>query len=570
MTADSRIVHKIHFYHYRKLIDVDLAFAPGVNAISGANGTCKSSILHIVSNSFQAVTSKSDWLRDGNATLTIKHINSSVNPKIESLARGDKEYNDPAPGLEGSLFSITYGNEESLDFRRHNSKNSGKARFAVKPYYPSGKSQSLPCLPVIYLGLTRLFPYGEYGNDEQVKSIRDALPMEYQDRLFKNYADFTFMNVIDSKSQSMGDIKNRAEFTTNKEGIDSNTISAGEDNLLIILTALESLAYYHDVVKEGHNSESILLIDELDASLHPAFQIKLVNLFSEYSTEYGIQIIFTTHSLTLLDHLIGHGENVINLYDNMTKVWPMDKPDMYKIKLDLNDLISSDIYLNKSIPVFSEDAEARFVISEIFSYLEENTEYFSRVRSRFHLVDGDIGADNLKSLFKDPYLQQSTMSSICILDGDKGSSLQYNIVKLPGRKSPEEWLIEYARELDSRDDDFWCDNAILSRGYTKRTFRSKIDKRFKNIDEEIAAAQEAGERTHSVKRRKYKGAFNAYRDFFRFVLANWMHNPENSGELSKFCSEFHSMFLKVSEYHGIDKEAWPKGDDLIVQPQGQR
>ena len=156
------------------------------------------------------------------------------------------------------------------------------------------------------------------------------------------------------------------------------------------------------------------------------------------------------------------------------------------------------------------------------------------------------------------------MSSICILDGDKGSNLRYNIVALPGQKSPEEWLIEYARELDKRDDDFWRDEAILNRGYGKPTFKSEIDGKFNKIDEDLVIRKEEGESIHSLRRRKYKSAFNEYQDFFRFVLFNWINNPENSVELSRFCNEFHSMFLKVSEYHGIDKEAWPKGDDPVV------
>lgn len=34
MTTDSHIINKIHFFRYRKLINIDLAFTPGVNAIS--------------------------------------------------------------------------------------------------------------------------------------------------------------------------------------------------------------------------------------------------------------------------------------------------------------------------------------------------------------------------------------------------------------------------------------------------------------------------------------------------------------------------------------------------------
>ncbi len=561
--ANSQIIKEIHFNRYRKLKNIDMVFSPGVNAISGPNGTCKSSVLHIISNSYQAVTSKSSWLKDGNAALTIKHINSSLNPKIESLTRGDREYNDPAPGLEGSLFSVTYGSGEPLDFRRHNSsKNSGENRFAVKLYYQSGKNQSLPTLPVIYLGLTRLFPYGEYEKDEQIKSIRDALPEEYQQSLLNNYEDFTLLHIDATKSQAMGDIKNRVEFTTASDGIDSNTISAGEDNLFIILLALESLAYYHDTVKDGCNAESVLLIDELDASLHPAFQIKLADLFSEYSALYGIQIVFTTHSLTLLDHLITNNENVIYLQDNLTDVLPMEDPDMYRIKLNLSSMISSDIYVRKYIPVFSEDKEARFALNALFDYFDEHTEYFARTRRFFHLVDGDIGSDNLSNLFKDKYLLQSTMASICVLDGDKGSNPRFNIVKLPGGKSPEEWLIDYARTLVESDDDFWRDETILNQNYGKTTFLSKIDKSFKNIEDKLNTKKESGESTRSIKRREYKEAFRRYEDFFHYVLVHWIHNPENFKDVSRFYKEFHKMFLKVSEYHSIDQAIWPSGDTL--------
>ncbi|HDR1474452.1 TPA: AAA family ATPase, partial [Pasteurella multocida] len=52
------MIKRIYFKHYRKLQDFSLDFSKEINVISGENGTCKSSILHIVSNAFQKVDPK--------------------------------------------------------------------------------------------------------------------------------------------------------------------------------------------------------------------------------------------------------------------------------------------------------------------------------------------------------------------------------------------------------------------------------------------------------------------------------------------------------------------------------
>ena len=61
----------------------------------------------------------------------------------------------------------------------------------------------------------------------------------------------------------------------------------------------------------------MLLIDEMDATLHPAYQIKLLNLFREMSELYKIQIVFTTHGLSLLEEMLQRKDNVIYLLDNL-------------------------------------------------------------------------------------------------------------------------------------------------------------------------------------------------------------------------------------------------------------
>lgn len=152
------MIKNISVVQYRKIKNLNFEFSSGINVISGTNGTCKTSLLHIVSNSFQAVNKNCSWLKDNSCTEILKKVNNIMNPKVESLTRGDKQYFDPATEKKGSLFTIDYYNHTHLGFRRHNSKVSN--RYAVKPFYQKGTKDSLPYCPVVYLGLSRLLPLG--------------------------------------------------------------------------------------------------------------------------------------------------------------------------------------------------------------------------------------------------------------------------------------------------------------------------------------------------------------------------------------------------------------------------
>ena len=112
----------IHIKQYRKLRNIDIDFSNPITVISGTNGTCKSSLLYLVSNSFQEVKTTASWLKDDTVIKNIKNINMGINLKIESLTKGDEKYNDPAKGEKGTLFSCDYENGDSLEFRRHNTR----------------------------------------------------------------------------------------------------------------------------------------------------------------------------------------------------------------------------------------------------------------------------------------------------------------------------------------------------------------------------------------------------------------------------------------------------------------
>lgn len=548
------MVKALAINHYRKFHDITLNFTCGVNAISGTNGTCKTSLLHLISNSCQAVNSKCTWVCDPKCLSIIAAINAVINPKVESLTRGDRIYNDPARGTSGSLFTVEYYSHTPLEFRRHNSKIS--SRYAVKPKYQTGSGDALPFCPVIYLGLSRLFPYGEYSNDAAIVGVNKQLPAEYQSEIARIYKEFTGVSIKYGNAQKMGDIKMRSEFDADVEGIDSNTVSAGEDNLFIILTALESLKYYFENIRSQNVVESILLIDELDATLHPAFQIKLLMLLAKYSEEYKIQIVFTTHSLTLMEEVLKLRFNILYLLDNETNVIKMENPDIYKIKMHLQQLTEVDIYRDRVIPIFTEDAEARFILRHLVSHFENtHTEEFCNVRRFLHYVEANVSADVLTGIFSDGKLLQMTIRSICVLDGDHHSDMQKCIIALPGQKAPEQFLADYATELYNADDPFWVDSAIIGRGYSKATYRS-FRQEIEEFETSMQVMQANGESIKGKRRDFYKDFFRRNENFFDLLLKHWLRNPDKRTQVDKFYQEFRSMFKKVAPYNEIDANMW--------------
>ena len=161
------MIKKIHFNQYRKLKDLDIEFTKNINIISGTNGTCKTSILHLCSNAFQAP--KKDDIQNDSVLTTLNTINMLTNPKIETLTKGDKKYNNPAPNFDGPLFNITYFDNINLDFRRHNtdSELSKHKRYRIILKYPKGKKMSLKTLKNLNI-----------PKDVRVVNVRLTTPLE--------------------------------------------------------------------------------------------------------------------------------------------------------------------------------------------------------------------------------------------------------------------------------------------------------------------------------------------------------------------------------------------------------
>lgn len=548
------MIEELKFKEYRKLKEINISFSKYINVLAGTNGTNKSSILHLISNSFKKVVKSDLRINDDKSLDVINRMNKLTNPKIESLTRGDKKYNNPST-IKGELFKTLYLDGNEISFRRHNSDDGISKRFAIKPQYPEGKNEKLPSIPVIYLGLFRLFSYGEYKDDNLIKNIPKKLPNDYLKLLKDLYKDFTNYTVELENMRDMGNIKNRVNFETDTEGVDSNTISAGEDNLFIILFALTSLKYYFDSIESHNEVESILLIDELDASLHPEFQVKLFELFKEYSKEYKIQFFFTTHSLSLLEYAISQKNdcNVCYLLDNVQNVKKMKDPDIHKINMWLRNITKNELYLENKIPIISEDQEARDFINLLFTFYKEKNDV--DLGSVFHLVDGNFSSETIRNLVSDDLLLKTTLRAIFILDGDQTgqTNLNKNLMILPGNNSPEKILFQYASKLyNDNEENFWDNEVLFNSGFTKKQFQSVIKPRIDNIEEKL----EKPGSNKGVERELNKKLYKDYLTFWKFVAQYWIKDERNFDDIRKFYNNLNIVFMKTAEFHGISSNEW--------------
>jgi AAA15 family ATPase/GTPase len=538
------MIKSIDFVQYRKIQDIKLDFKTGINAISGENGTCKSSILHIIGNSYQKIKQTNPDV-DTKLLNVIKTINQTVNPKIESLVKGDKKYNDPAQGVKGKLFTVEYDSYR-CDFRRHNTKKIEDAnRYRLIPKYSSNQKQSLEERAVIYLGLTRIVPIGELG--DITKSISNNLPIEYQNKLVELYQKMTGICIGNLGTENSNGIKVRSHFTTSHEGIDSNTISAGEDNVFIILTALVCLEWLF--VTTGYGST--LLIDEIDATLHPSLQYKLVTLIDKYASDYKIQVFFTTHSLFLLEKLLKKKENVLYLTNHVgNSIKKMEDPDIYRINMFLKSETRKETLSDKKIPIFTEDAEARILLEEIFSNLTEFNLDFAKVNNYFHFVEINLGSDSLRDLFKDRFLNKTTLKSICILDGDKidvNKNQDGRILSLPGGGSPEQIVFKHLIALyDSQtvNEDFWDQHQVEMEGYSISWLQNN------NLIEEVKQLIQKYERVRA------KELFNKHQDFFVFVFRHWLIENQEKNTYKTFIYYLNRAFKATATENGINPNTW--------------
>lgn len=310
--------------------------------------------------------------------------------------------------------------------------------------------------PIIYMGLKRLIPL---ATESKISTFKSTIPSKFS---------ITYSNLIREIFVLVNDkINPEAIKSTNKKLLAIQTDayghlgnSAGQDNISQIISALISF----EILKEKKGADfkgGIILIDELDSTLYAASQCKLIDILFRYARKLEIQIIFTTHSIEILEYLsskIGDETkvNYFNLVDG--KVKNTINPSIEYVKRKIKNEIAQAQNIEK-INFICEDEVAEYFTKNLLN----NSELKKIINvEKGPFPDGTIisMAESNHSIFKKVYY---------VLDGDvkekfKTRKIPPRIVFLPSTSRPETILYKFIINL-SDEDEFWNDDS----NFTKST-----------------------------------------------------------------------------------------------------
>lgn len=514
------IINSIHIKKFRGFIDVRFKLGSSLTVIAGQNGTQKTTLLGIISQPF-TITDKKNPLY-GEKPLSGGNYKSLFSEKFKL-----SETFDLPKGHEWTLnLSSTSNPEFTIESIERKDKSGSKGiRFWKKGDRSVGSGYIQ--MPVIYLSLSRLLPIGE---DRSIKA-RKNIPLTADELDFYQEWHNKILLIPDVEMTGVDYLASKQKDTlgANTAFYDWKMNSAGQDNLGKILLAILSFKR----MKETHGTAyqgGILVIDEIDATLYPASQLKLIDALRKFSSKYDIQVIFTTHSLIILQKACEWQENknisgqtrVIFLKKLDASVKAIEDISFLAIKDNLN-VVLSKRPIAKGIPVFTEDKEAEIFLKAIIK----------RKSSFLKFVDCTLGCDQLIELAKKKIVGFKYPQSIIVLDGDvraMGSKMRKinklkNFIVLPGSDSPERLIAEFLHSLLD-ESPYW--NAIHE-CYSKQFVFSEFTIREIRQD-----------------RNKAKLWFNSQKEFWGRncvkVINPWI--KENKNEVESFIEEYDSMIQK--------------------------
>lgn len=512
------IVEKLYVEKFRKLKDLEIPLGKKITVISGQNGTLKTTLLGMIAQPFSLKNKENPLSKE--RTIDGQKFESKFKEKFKLSMEFDKpkEHKWKLYIPNNEIYEKDFIELESIP------RKEGGVIKELRFWSTEGRKKGMGYVqcPVIYLSLKRLIPIGE----EEI-SLETVNLLEEDSQFFKKYH-----NEILCLRENITNIENISSVNKSSLGpvtdkYDSNTISAGQDDIGKILMAVLSFKK----LKEKYPNEykgGLLLIDELDATLFPAAQQKLTEALYSFSTKFDLQIIFTTHSLDVIKTALldkyNYSDNtkVIYLSQKDDRIMRYVNPSYEEILADLNVIVNNSERKDKRLRVYTEDDEAKKIAKSLLG---------TKYTKHLDFMNVKLGCENYKELIRKKVPEFT--DNIVILDGDtKLPKKGCNVVKLPGNKSPEYIFYDYLSNLSDMDE-FW---DIGLGGYNKQVCFKDYPCRPNN-------------------RVDFKKWFKQQEEYWgkncNKLINRW--KKDNCEELDKFIKSFIEAYNSVADKYGINK-----------------
>ena len=563
------MIKNINIIDFRNLQNINIQLGKVVTVIAGQNGTGKSTILALLGHAAEHKT----------VALLGKKFGTEYKEIIKSSFSHDRENNHCVEFKfckPDDWSTIT----ETFHYRAYwNYKEDAKRRrYRILPVRKVGNKESSQKYdyPTYYLGLSRLYPIGE-SRTVKVMDLSNTMSPEDSSYIKSNHVGILSMSHLPSNVQGVVGLsapsskKRSLGLETSTYGAMAN--SAGQDNLSQILVIMLSFEKLKIQMGEENWIGGLLLIDELDASLHPSSLNKLFDHIMERASTIGIQVVVTTHSLSLLEYItekytISNKESDVNdvelvyLTNATGEVQDIKNPSYAVIKNSL--MITGSLNSRIKIPILCEDAEAVWLFRELvpnwesyYQFIEittGDTQMKKVINDKFFfhkallLHDGDVK-------YSEAELRKVGINRVSPKQGSLISATDYvkekvpNVVFLPGDIRPENVLWNCIEEEFADSHSLLWD---IESNITQQWFYEDVNKArpelYAGIDERV----------------RYKNWFNYFRDyredFIKKVVTLWVQ--KNQSEYINFIALLVKKTRILSQINGI---LWSRTDEDILR-----
>lgn len=359
----KQVLKSADFWKLKGLKNVHIDFSESLTAIMGVNGSGKTTVIHALACAFSPEENGYNY-----------KFSYFFPPNTDSR-------------WAGSNFSLLFEGEDGRQIEKKYLKQ--KDRWA--PRYASQ-----PKRDIYYIGIESCLPEVEKNYSSGSISYKSTILNEKSNvEIIKEAAQILNKNyeyLIDNKYKAKTLIGVQLE-----SGLKYSSLSmgAGEQRVIKILKILRKATAY-----------SLVLIDEIDLLLHVSSLKKLIKKIYFIAKSKNIQIIFTTHSLEMM-----------NLSDYV-KVQYLDHYNPSEEKTLVYDRITSDLIYalteKKSIPhtIYCEDNFAKAIIETIL--IEEGLKKIIDV-----VTFGAI--ENAFTLAASWFISKNEIikNNLIVIDGDK-------------------------------------------------------------------------------------------------------------------------------------------------------